>query len=207
MEQHRTRQSQRRTPSFSVPRGAVAQSAGAYRAPVAPAASAPSGRRGPTLAAALRGLPSPRLTGLGAGLFASVSMVFLGFVDNLLFSSSAAFFGVMFLPVSAATALWVRGADLVTAPIGVPIAFALGTVPVSGGTGGFATQAMAVVTSLAMHAGWLYGGTLIAGLIATVRKIRQMARRQAERDAAARAAETARPGAAVRAVVRGPRRG
>ncbi|MCA1222407.1 hypothetical protein LCE31_29365 [Streptomyces sp. 8L] len=155
----------------------------------------------------MRGLPSPRLTGLGAGLFASVSMVFLGFVDNLLFSSSATFFGVMFLPVSAATALWVRGADLVTAPIGVPIAFALGTVPVSGGTGGFATQAMAVVTSLAMHAGWLYGGTLIAGLIATVRKIRQMARRQAERDAAARAAETARPGAAVRAVVRGPRRG
>ena len=45
---------------------------------------------------------------------------------------------------------------------------------------------MAVVTTLAMNAGWLYGGTLIAGLIATVRKIRQMGRRQQARDTAAR---------------------
>ncbi|MCF3964468.1 hypothetical protein L1885_22945 [Streptomyces fuscigenes] len=158
--------------------------------------------------AALRGLPRPRLTGLGTGLFAALSMVFLGFVDDLLFGASAVFFGVMFLPVSAATALWVRAADLVTAPIAVPIAFALGTVPVSGGTGGFATQAMAVVTSLAMHAGWLYGGTLVAGVIASVRKIREMGRRQAERDAEARAMRTARPGDGLRgATVRGPRRG
>ncbi|WP_443078614.1 DUF6542 domain-containing protein [Streptomyces sp. NBC_01497] len=207
MEQHRTGRYQRRTPSSHVPRGPLAPSAGAYRAPVAPTASVPSVRRVPPLVAALRQLPSPRLTGLGAGLFAAVSMVFLGFVDDLLFDGSAAFFGVLFLPVSAATALWVRTADLVTAPIGVPIAFALGTVPVSGGTGGFVTQAMAVVTSLAMHAGWLYGGTLVAGVIASVRKIRQMGRRQSERDAAARAAESARPGAAVRAALRGPRRG
>ncbi|WP_425588358.1 DUF6542 domain-containing protein [Streptomyces tremellae] len=205
MDQYRTRQPQRRT-SSSVSRGALAQPAGGYRTPVARGASAPSGRV-PPVAAALRALPNPRLTGLGAGLFATVSMVFLGFVDSFLFGSSPAFFGAMFLPVSAATALWVRTADLVTAPIGVPIAFALGTVPVSGGTGGFAAQAMAVVTSLAMHAGWLYGGTLIAGVIATVRKIRQMGRRQSERDAAARAAEAAEPGRAVRAPVRAPRRG
>jgi hypothetical protein len=202
-----TGQPQRRTASSYVPRGAVHQAAGAYRAPVAPAASVPSGRRAVPFVAALRGLPSPRLTGLGAGLFAAVSMVFLGFVDELVFGGSAVFFGVMFLPVCAATALWVGTADLVSAPIAVPIAFALGTVPVSGGTGGFATQAMAVVTSLAMHAGWLYGGTLVAGVIASVRKLRQMARRQSERDSATRAARSARAGADVRAAVRGPRRG
>ncbi len=38
---------------------------------------------------------------------------------------------------------------------------------------------MGLVTALAVHAGWLYGGTLIAGLIASVRKVRLMrARRQ-----------------------------
>lgn len=35
---------------------------------------------------------------------------------------------------------------------------------------------MALVTALAMQAGWLYGGTLVAGVIVTVRKLRLMAR-------------------------------
>ncbi|WP_440582016.1 hypothetical protein [Streptomyces flavofungini] len=34
------------------------------------------------------------------------------------------------------------------------------------------------MTSLALHAGWLYGGTLIAALIVCVRKIRLMAERR-----------------------------
>lgn len=131
----------------------------------------------PPVVLALRRLPNPRLTGLGAGLFGVATMLTLGCLDWLLFDGSAVVYGVLFLPVSALTALWVREADLVTAPISVPIAFAAGIVPISGGTGGFGGQAMAVVTSLAVHAGWLYGGTLVAGLITCVRKIRVMSRR------------------------------
>jgi hypothetical protein len=135
-----------------------------------------------------RRLPHPRLTGLGAGLFALASMVFLGFVDALILDGSPTAYGVLFLPVSALAALWVRAADLVTAPVAVPIAFALGTVPIAGGDGGFGTQVVAVVTSLAVHAGWLYGGTLVAGLIVSVRKIGEMGRHKSASDAAARAA-------------------
>ncbi|MFD7961373.1 DUF6542 domain-containing protein [Streptomyces zaomyceticus] len=139
----------------------------------------PSARRPvPPVVLALRRLPQPRLTGLGAGLFAAAVMLTLGFLDRLLLDGSPVVYGLLFLPVSALTALWVRTADLVTAPIGVPIAFAVGVVPIAGGTGGFGGQAMAVVTALAVHAGWLYGGTLVAGLIASVRKVREMGRRQ-----------------------------
>lgn len=136
------------------------------------------GRPVPPVVQALRRLPNPRLTGLGAGLFASAVMLVIGSLDWLLFDGSAVVYGVLFLPVSALTALWVRGADLVTAPIGVPIAYAVGVVPISGGTGGIGGQIMAVVTALAVQAGWLYGGTLVAGVITTVRKIRLMNRRR-----------------------------
>ncbi|MFB7513791.1 DUF6542 domain-containing protein [Streptomyces sp. NPDC056144] len=132
----------------------------------------------PPVVLALRRLPSPRLTGLGAGLFASVAMLVVGFLDRLLLDGSPLVFGLLFLPVSALTALWVRTADLVTAPIAVPIAFAVGVVPIAGGTGGLGGQAMAVVTALAVHAGWLYGGTLVAGLITCVRKVVDMGQRR-----------------------------
>lgn len=132
----------------------------------------------PPVVLALRRLPKPRLTGLGGGLFGAATMFTLGCLDWLLFGGSVVVYGLLFLPVSALTALWVRDADLVTAPVSVPIAFAVGIVPISGGTGGFGGQTMAVVTALAVHAGWLYGGTLIAGLITCVRKIRMMTRRQ-----------------------------
>lgn len=105
-------------------------------------------------------------------------MLVLGSLVWLLFDGSAVVYGVLFLPVCALTALWVREADLVTAPISVPIAFATGIVPISGGEGGVGGQIMAVVTSLAVHAGWLYGGTLVAGLITCVRKVRAMSRRK-----------------------------
>ncbi|WTK49231.1 hypothetical protein OG524_23660 [Streptomyces sp. NBC_01520] len=127
---------------------------------------------------ALRRFPNPRLTGIGAGLFAALAMFLLACLDWLLLDGSAVAYGLLFLPVSALTALWVRPADLVTAPISVPIAFAVGVIPIAGGRGGFGGQTMAVVTALAVHAGWLYGGTLVAGLIATVRKVRQMRERQ-----------------------------
>ncbi|MER5711146.1 DUF6542 domain-containing protein [Streptomyces sp. NPDC002122] len=138
----------------------------------------PGARPLPPVVLALRRLPSPRLTGLGAGLFASAVMLVIGFLDRLILDGSPIVFGLLFLPVSALTALWVRTADLVTAPISVPIAFAVGVVPIAGGTGGLGGQAMAVVTALAVHAGWLYGGTLVAGLITSVRKVRDMGRRQ-----------------------------
>ncbi|MFE0646352.1 DUF6542 domain-containing protein [Streptomyces sp. NPDC058877] len=213
MEQHRTRQTRgRRSPQApATPPGALVEGAAVYRvtggagrAPGrarvervgdagagAPGGSAArvSGRPVPPVVLALRRLPSPRLTGLGAGLFAASAMLLLGLLDQLLLDGSPVAYGVLFLPVSALTALWVRTADLVTAPICVPIAFAAGVVPIAGGTGGFGGQAMAVVTALAVHAGWLYGGTLVAGLIASVRKVRDMGRRQQR--AAARTASGA----------------
>lgn len=136
-------------------------------------------RPAPPFVLALRRLPQPRLTSLGGGLFAAAVMFLLGCLDWLIFDGSPAVYGVLFLPVSAVTALWVRPADLVSAPISVPIAFAFGIVPIADGTGGIGGQAMAVVTALALHAGWLYGGTLVAGVIASVRKVRLMGRRRA----------------------------
>ncbi|WP_329618171.1 hypothetical protein OG244_13830 [Streptomyces brevispora] len=158
--------------------------------------STPAGRARPVapVVLALRRLPNPRLTGIGAGLFAAVTMFVLACADWLLFDDSAVVFGALFLPVSALTALWVRPADLVTAPISVPIAFAVGIIPISGGTSGFGGQTMAVVTALAVHAGWLYGGTLIAGLIATVRKVRLMRARQRRMLLAAQTARAAGAG-------------
>ncbi|MFJ8130735.1 DUF6542 domain-containing protein [Streptomyces hydrogenans] len=183
MEQHRTSQPQgRRRPQTPLtPPGALVEVEGAgtgaatvYRV----GAPATARRPAPPVVQALRRLPSPRLTGLGAGLFAAAAMLVVGFLDWLVLDGSPLAFGLLFLPVSALTALWVRTADLVTAPIAVPIAFAVGVVPIAGGTGGFGGQAMAVVTALAVHAGWLYGGTLIAGVIASVRKARDMGRRR-----------------------------
>ncbi|MFI5757299.1 DUF6542 domain-containing protein [Streptomyces sp. NPDC051569] len=188
MEQHRTRQPQRRQRPGAPPspRGTAAGTGGGYRAPGA--------RRVPPVVLQLRGLPNPRFTGLGAGLFATATMLFFAFLDDLVFDGSPLVYGLLFLPVSALTALWVRTADLVTAPIGVPIAFAVGTLPIAGGTEGFGGHLIALVTALAVHAGWLYGGTLVAGVIASVRKVRQMGRRQFARDAAAGRTGTGRTG-------------
>ncbi|WP_079154323.1 DUF6542 domain-containing protein [Streptomyces subrutilus] len=117
-----------------------------------------------------RRTPRPRLTGLGGGLFACAGMLLAGGLCWLLFGSSLFVYGLLFLPVAAATALWVRPADLITAPITVPIAFAAGVWPISGGSGGFGGQLMGLVSALSLHAGWLYAGTLVAALIAVVRK-------------------------------------
>ncbi len=134
----------------------------------------------PRLVQAVRRMPNPRLTGIGIGLFCCASMFVLACVDQMVFGGSIIVYGVLFLPVSALTALWVRPADLVTAPIVVPIAFFVGLLPIIDGSGGFGERIMGLVTALAMHAGWLYGGTLIAGVITSVRKIRHMARRRAQ---------------------------
>ena len=123
-------------------------------------------------------LPNPRLTGLGCGLFCLAVMFLLGFLDDLLFGASLTVYGVLFLPVCALTALWVRGGDLLTAPVVVPIAFAVGLLTVSDGGGGFLGGLMGLVTALSTQAGWLYGGTLIAGVIVIARRIRLIRRRR-----------------------------
>ncbi|MEU2395609.1 DUF6542 domain-containing protein [Streptomyces sp. NPDC007369] len=128
-------------------------------------------------------MPRPRLTGLGGGLFACVSMTLVAGLVWLLFDGSLFAYGLLFVPVAAATALWVRPADLVTAPIAVPIAFAVGVWPISGDSGGFGAQVMGLVSALSLHAGWLYGGTLVAALIAVVRKAVLIGRRRLPRRA------------------------
>lgn len=126
---------------------------------------------------AVRRFPNPRLTGLGGGLFCIAVMLVLGCLDALTFGSLTVY-GVLFLPVCVLTAVWVRRNDLGTAPIVVPIAFAAGLVPLAQEGDGFGARLMGLVTALATEAGWLYGGTLLAGLIVTVRKIRLMNRRR-----------------------------
>ncbi|MFJ6554369.1 DUF6542 domain-containing protein [Streptomyces luteogriseus] len=138
----------------------------------------PARRPAPAPAPASGGLPNPRLTGLGSGLFCAVVMFLLGALCSALFGSSLTAYGVLFLPVSVLTALWVRRGDLMTAPVVVPIAFAVGLLPVADGEGGTGGTLMGLVTALATQAGWLYGGTLIAGLIVIVRRIRLVHRRR-----------------------------
>ncbi|KQW14355.1 hypothetical protein ASD08_29135 [Streptomyces sp. Root369] len=120
----------------------------------------------------LRRFPNPRLTGLGGGLFCAGLMFTLGFLVSLLFGSSLTVYGVLFVPVSVLTAVWMRRGDLLTAPIIVPIAFATGLVPVADSGGGTSGRLMGLFTALATQAGWLYAGTLAAGIIALVRRIR-----------------------------------
>ncbi|MFF4312034.1 DUF6542 domain-containing protein [Streptomyces sp. 900105755] len=170
MEHHRTRPRQpgprRGGPRPPLPPQARPRPGTAGRRP-APGRSRPAPVSQPAR------LPNPRLTGLGCGLFCMAAMLSLGFLDDLLFGASLTVYGVLSLPVSALTALWVRGGDLLTAPVVIPIAFAVGLTAVADdGGGGFLGTVMGLVTALSTQAGWLYGGTLIAGVIVVVRRIR-----------------------------------
>lgn len=134
--------------------------------------------RGPRPAPPGRRLPSPRLTGLGCGLFCVAAMFVLGCLDRLLLDGFLPMYGVLFLPVCALTALWVRAGDVLTAPVVVPIAFAVGLLTVADGGGGMLGRLMGLVTGLATQAAWLYGGTLVAGLIALARRALWVRRRR-----------------------------
>ncbi|WP_442818984.1 DUF6542 domain-containing protein [Streptomyces sp. NBC_01235] len=123
-------------------------------------------------------MPNPRLTGLGGGLFSVALMFGVGFLDQVLFGASPVVYGVLFLPVCLLTALWVRGADLLTAPVVVPIAFAVGLLPVTEGGDVFGERLMGLVTALATQVGWLYGGTLVAALTILTRGLRRAAARR-----------------------------
>ncbi|MEU1048974.1 DUF6542 domain-containing protein [Streptomyces sp. NPDC005897] len=195
MEQHRTRPAQygprrSRAPLPAQGRGGAAAArppVGRGGRPVArrvdPARPAPgAGSPVARVVRALRGMPNPRLTGLGSGLFCAAVMTLFGFLDGLLFGASLTVYGVLFVPVSLLTALWVRRGDLLTAPVVVPIAFAVGLVPVAESGDGPAGRLMGLVTALATEAGWLYGGTLVAGSAVIVRRIRLVRRRAAARN-------------------------
>ncbi|MFC7995891.1 DUF6542 domain-containing protein [Streptomyces rochei] len=192
MEQHRTRPAQygprrgraplppqgRGPVAGGGPRRAVAARPATARAP----AARPATRPVPPVARAvraLRGMPNPRLTGLGGGLFCAAVMLVLGFLDQLLFGASLTVYGVLFLPVCLLTALWVRRGDLLTAPVVVPIAFAVGLLTVAESGEGVDGRLMGLVTALATEAGWLYGGTLVAGSTVLVRRVRMLRRRRA----------------------------
>ncbi|WP_416071871.1 DUF6542 domain-containing protein, partial [Streptomyces sp. ID05-04B] len=119
-----------------------------------------------------RRMPNPRLTGLGAGLFGSALMCVLGLLDQLLFGASLTVYGVLFLPVCLLTALWVRDAELLSAPVVAPIAFSAGLLPVAVGGNGIGARLMGLATALATQVGWLYGGTLLAALTVLARGLR-----------------------------------
>ncbi|GAA3493595.1 membrane protein [Streptomyces prasinosporus] len=154
--------------------GGVARSARPAGAPQ----RRPVPARRPAPSPAARRLPHPRLTGLGGGLFCGLVMLALGLLVSAVFGASQTVYGVLFLPVCVLTAVWLREGDLLTAPVIVPIAFAVGLVPVAGdGADGTGDRLMGLVTGLATQVGWLYGGTLTAGLIVLGRRIRVVNRR------------------------------
>jgi hypothetical protein len=131
--------------------------------------------------AAVSRLPRARLTALGSGLLAVLLMAVAGWLVQLLLSGSPTVYGVCFVVVCVASALWVRAADLFTAPVAAPIACAVGMIFISGGSDGFSGKAMGVVTALAVNAGWVYGGTLAALLTAVGRRWVLVMRRRAGR--------------------------
>ncbi|MFF8941201.1 DUF6542 domain-containing protein [Streptomyces sp. NPDC014864] len=167
-QQHGPRRGRPPLPSQGA-QGHREQAAGGRPARPGPRASPRPGARPPG-AAPLRRLPEPRLTGLGGGLFCVTVMVALGWLVRLILGGSLTAYGVLFLPVCVLTAAWVRRGDLLTSPVVVPIGFAVGLLPVAEGDG-LGGRIMGLVTALATQAGWLYGGTLIAGVIALVRRV------------------------------------
>lgn len=186
------------------------QAVPAARRPARPSrtARAPGAGGGPTAGgAAVRGtpgaraggaagwtarLPRPRLTGLGAGVLSVLAMVVVGTLDALLLNSHAATYGVLFLLVSAASAAWVRPADLMAPPVAAPLAFTAGLFCILRGAEGFGGTVMGMFTGLSLLAGWVYGGTLLAAVIVVVRRVLYVARRRA-----GRTARTARDGRTV----------
>ena len=104
-------------------------------------------------------------------------MFLLGGLTALLFGASLTAYGVLFLPVCVLTAVWVRrgGPD----DRARRRADRVRRGAAAGGRRQAVTRRLMVLfTALATQAGWLYGGTLIAGLIVIVRRIRLVHRRR-----------------------------
>ena len=71
-------------------------------------------------------------------------------------------YDLLFLVVCCVSALAVRPCDLAVPPLTAPTAFAAGLV--------FTGGPVDVVTTLALEAEWLYGGTLLAVLLTLLRR-------------------------------------
>lgn len=126
-------------------------------------------------------MPRPKLTGLGCWLLATLALLTFAFLDQLLLGAAQTPYGVFFVLVSLCASLWVRPYDLIAAPVALPIAFALGALPIQRGPDGFGGMVMGVFTVLALNAPWLYAGTLICALVALFRKAMLIAQRRASR--------------------------
>lgn len=114
-------------------------------------------------------------------------MLLVGSLSAWLLNDGATAYGVCFLLLSAGCALWVRVADALTAPVALPIAFAIGLLPMGEGEG-VGAWFVELATTLAVNAGWLYSGTLLAGVIVVVRRGMLAARRRRDRRPAAQRA-------------------
>ena len=143
-------------------------------------------------------MPRPRLTALGVGVIATLLMMLLGALDALLLDGHRASYGVCFLMVSGAMAWWVRPADLYAPPVAAPLAFTAGLLFVSPGGGGFAGLGTGLFTGLSTQAVWVYGGTLLAGVIVLSRRVVDTVRRRGERRRATAAAAVRRGAAGAR---------
>ncbi|MQY13478.1 hypothetical protein SRB5_36260 [Streptomyces sp. RB5] len=131
--------------------------------------------------------PGPRLTALGAGLGAAGVMLLTGLLLALFDAHAPRFHGVVFVLVCVLAGSWVRPTDAVTAPVAAPLAFAAGVLAAGlGGSGGLTGQLMTAGTELALQAPWLYAGTLVAAVIAVLRRGALMQVRRARRPAVRR---------------------
>lgn len=143
-------------------------------------------------------LPRARLTALGSGLLSVVLMLLAGAGDKWLLDSSPTVYGCAFVAVCVACAAWVRPTELIAGPVSVPLAFTAGLFFISGGSGGqgIVERLTNLFPVLAVNAGWLYAGTLVAVLVVTIRKIALMVQQSRVRalmeaeDAEEEAAET-----------------
>ncbi len=112
----------------------------------------------------------PRLTGFGTGVVLCALTLLGGATERTFSDDLGWFFGITFVLAAGAAACWVRPADLAAAPVGAPIAFAIGVaVTGAGGGGGFLGFVAATVTGLATRTGWLYTGTVLAAAITATR--------------------------------------
>jgi hypothetical protein len=129
-------------------------------------------------------MPAPRLTALGTGVFAGLLMMLFGWLEGALFDGAPAFYGVLFVLVCVAGALWIRPAELYAAPVIAPLAYTVGLFFAGGAGEGVTGVLQHVFTSLALHAAWLYTGTLTAALVVLVRKaVLTVQRRRQRREA------------------------
>ncbi|RCG19437.1 hypothetical protein DTL70_21885 [Streptomyces diacarni] len=112
-------------------------------------------------------------------------MAAFGALVGLLPSGVPVAYGSAFVLVCVAAALWVRPAELFAAPVAMPLAYTVGLFLVGGSGKGVAGLLQDVFTGLALHAVWLYAGTLLAGLIVLVRKTKLALERRRRRRAKA----------------------